>query len=133
MKYVPTAKEELYGTWTNENNFPYKKTIVSPNGQQDFSIGVKLFNNIADTTTTVESVSQITSKWKDADENIWYKCDCKDIHSPHKWQTLEKLSKSATVHEIMTRFVGADFSSDAYPTTIDPTSTDYLIEYRAGN
>ena len=47
-----------------------------------------------------------------------------------KWQSLQKLNKSATVREFVVVMVN-DYNLDNYPTKIDPKDKNYAIYYRA--
>ena len=64
-KYVPVANEEIYGTWINEG-IRYQRLVI-------FAGGVKEYFSVADAEPDMETTTQISAKWKDADGNIWYK------------------------------------------------------------
>lgn len=123
--YVPSAKEELYGTWTNEKQSP-QKTVNFTNGFKDFAL-------LSDSVPVSEGTEKITSKWKDSQGNIWYKTlgtGTGGESKGYKWQTLQKLSKSGKMRELVDVLVG-EFDSNSYPTTIDQKDGSYRLFYRA--
>jgi hypothetical protein len=130
-KYVPKENEELYGTWTNEQNgkgfFNPQKEIVSP-GE------LKMYHDISDPVPYAESTMGIESKWTDSEGNIWYKTFGTDTAGPNKgdrWQELDKFSKSGKVWERVFSLLGtAEFKSSYFPIKIDPKAQYYGILYR---
>jgi hypothetical protein len=139
-KYVPKPDEELYGTWTNEENFgfvpqPQKVVNTPPNI-------CKAYNGISDSDPYEESRWDIDSKWTDSEGNVWYKIfrTVSNISEKSGWQglnyqELHKFSKSATVWER----VGVELQYEVeysnpqyYPQKIDPKDPSYCILYRTG-
>jgi hypothetical protein len=139
-KYVPKENEELYGTWTNQsaNSAQPQKTV-------NFDGGYKDYEKISDTINPYEEgTEQIVEKWTDSEGNIWYKTLTTVTfgitpsgpykgydYKGWKFQSLEKLSKSGSVREVMSVRV-SDFSPKLYPRKIDPDG-DYMRFYRAEN
>jgi len=130
--YIPTQDEEIYGTWTNDRTYNligFQKTIISADGWKNYP-------NISDRAPWEEGTSQIDSKWTDDEGNIWYKI-FGVANGGHvkgaKFQNLTKLSKSATVLEVVARPTVAEFDSTNYPARIDPGDPNYAIYYRASN
>jgi hypothetical protein len=124
-KYIPKPNEELYGTWINEKAVPQRVVI--------FAGGFKQYYQIADTVPTYsEGTLEIENKWQDAQGNIWYKSLATDLPGGEKFQTLVKISKSATVYERVYAEV-FEFSPKNYPTRIDPKSGTYDIFFRSAN
>ncbi len=133
QNYVPTAHEEIYGTWINQESpnpkkpfFHPQKVIVAADGYQEY-----YFNT---TGSAVQGTVEIDRKWTDTEGNIWYECQ-HTVTAPgdikgQKWQELVKLSKSATVRESVFSVVIGDFSASSYPTKIDPNEPTYNIFYR---
>ncbi|HUI72651.1 MAG TPA: hypothetical protein VL354_19170, partial [Spirochaetia bacterium] len=75
---------------------------------------------------------QIVAKWNDSEGNIWYKIQGAGVNGDKafKWQSLQKLSKSATVREFIVVMVD-NYSPDYYPTKLDPNDSNYRVYYRA--
>ena len=128
-KYVPTANEQLYGTWINEksiNQFHVQKAICTSDGWKEYY-------NISDTFPLNEGTREIVSKWVDDNGNIWYKTFSTITFGKNtglKGQELNKLSKSCTVWESVVEPVG-EFNSSSFPKKIDPNNWTYNILYRA--
>jgi hypothetical protein len=98
-KYVAKQNEQLFGTWTNEQNvgsvYDPQKVVIAIDGY-------KLYSKISDSVPSEENTWQIDSKWTDSEGNIWYKTFGTVTMGTYKgarWQELEKLSKSGTVWE----------------------------------
>ena len=133
-KYVPKPDEELYGTWTNEQNtgdlYHPQKLIVSSNK-------ITMYYRISDRTPTVDGdmTWKIDSKWTDSDGNVWYKTygtHTAGIYKGYSWQELDKVSKSGKVWERALSPLGnVGFDPAYYPTSIDPRATYYRILYRS--
>ena len=133
-KYVPTANEELYGTWTgNGRMFAYRihKVVYSENSE-------KTFEDAASPVASIETRFEITGKWKDSEGNVWYKCittvtggTLGDNGAEYVW--LLKLSKAANVLERVFVAPSSDeeMKNPVYPSTIDPTSDFYSMFSRA--
>ena len=134
-KYVPTANEELYGTWINKDNYggtlrPQKEVITAN--------GVKKYSQMADSVPFEEYTKVIDSRWKDSEGNIWYKTSGVVTAGSYKgliWQGLDKLSKSGTVWESVFNSVGMGAKTEPkfYPTKIDQKDETYRIMYRSAN
>jgi len=132
-KYLEKPNEELYGTWTNENYsgvisekaYTPQKTVAASGTYSDYRM-------LTDHGPGFVGKEEVTSKWKDSDGNIWYKINMSGSTGDNtfKWQSLQKLSKAATVREFAVIEVGA-FSLTNYPTKVDPSDTNYRIYYRA--
>jgi hypothetical protein len=122
-KYIPTADEEIYGTWTNKDHFP-QKVVTGPDGY-------KAYNFMSDSAPIEEGTVTIDSKWTDQDGNVWYKTFGTVTYGTYKgstYQELHKLSKSGTVSETVDAF--GDFDPNKYPTRINPMAETYRIYYR---
>jgi hypothetical protein len=97
--YTPTANEEIYGTWVNEQappgSFSVPLAVYAP--------GLVKTYKIAGSAAAMECKLQITNKWKDSG-NVWYKC-IETITGGTEGDIgtvvvlLYKLSKSATIME----------------------------------
>ena len=68
-KYVPTADEILYGTWTNEQMFP-PKWVMNPDGTYE------QFNATANAAPFESGRFEIWKKWTDSEGNVWYNTAC---------------------------------------------------------
>jgi hypothetical protein len=130
-KYVPKANEELYGTWTNEQNngdiYHPQKVVVTSDGYTGYS-------RIFDSVPLFTWKSWIDSKWTDSEGNIWYRVFGKGVGvwEGHRSQELYKLSKSATVMErAFNGWQGDEFDPSKYPTKIDLSEAPYRILFRA--
>jgi hypothetical protein len=132
-KYVEKPNEELYGTWTNETYsgvisegaYTPQKSVTAPGTYSDYRL-------LTDHGPGFTGKEEATSKWKDSEGNIWYKINMSGSTGDNtfKWQSLQKLSKAATVREFVTIEVGA-FGPTSYPTKVDPSDPNYRIYYRA--
>jgi len=132
-KYVEKPNEELYGTWVNESysgvmttgTYMPQKSVTTPGVYTDYSLT---------TSPRPQFVGkeEVTGKWKDSEGNLWYKIQGSAANgtSVLKFQTLQKLSKSSTVREFVTIFLG-EYNPSSYPSTIDPKNASYRIYYRA--
>jgi hypothetical protein len=132
-KYVAKQNEQLYGTWTNQQNVG---GVLSPQKAVVTVDGNKLYSKISDSVPSEENTFQIDSKWTDSEGNIWYKIFGTVTMGAYKgarWQELEKLSKSGTVWERALNALGAsgEFNPQNYPPRIDPKYFEYRILYRA--
>ena len=126
--YVPTADEEIYGTWINEEEAP-QKVIMYPNGTFEYYIYA------SDTSPDEELKSQLFKKWKDEQGNIWYYQYL--IGSTRSGGTLKAQELDRIYHngkewvwEYENEFVGA-FDPDKFLTKIDPESVRYYVYYRS--
>jgi hypothetical protein len=132
-KYVEKPTEELYGTWTNESysgvisegTYTPQKTVTAPGTYSDYRV-------VTDSGPGFMGKEEVTSKWKDSEGNIWYKINMSGSTGDYtfKWQSLQKLSKAATVREFVVVDVVA-FSPASYPTKVEPNAPNYRIYYRA--
>lgn len=134
-KYVPTANEEIYGTWTNPQEPPHiptiQKAVYAPGS-------FKGYNLVSSTTPQLECSWEITGKWKDSEGNVWYKGHSKITggtigDTGAEWVSLYKLSKSASVLEEVLKIPTSDqeIKKPVYPVSIDPKDDNYHIKYRA--
>jgi hypothetical protein len=82
-KYVPTADEEIYGTWTNKDHFP-QKVVTGPDGY-------KAYNFMSDSAPIEEGTVTIDSKWTDQDGNVWYKTFGTVTYGTYKGSTYQEL------------------------------------------
>jgi hypothetical protein len=131
-KYVEKPNEELYGTWTNESYsgivsegiYTPQKTVTAPGTYSDYRM-------LTDHGPAFMGKEEVTSRWKDSEGNIWYKINMSGSTdtSTFKWQSLQKLSKAATVREYVFVEVVA-FSPANYPTKVEPGAPNYRIYYR---
>jgi hypothetical protein len=130
-KYVEKVNEELYGTWSNQSyrgisddGYLPQKVVIIQRTYTDFSM-------LADAIPSAVGNQEVTGKWQDAEGNVWYKIRGTGTSggTVFKFVSLQKLSKSATVRELVAVLVG-NSSSESYPARIDPTDTSYRIYYR---
>jgi hypothetical protein len=132
-KYVEKANEELYGTWTNEsyagispgNYYSPQKVVITPGMYSDYS-------SLTDPSPAASGEEEVAIKWKDSEGSIWYKIQGSASEGKYtfKFQCLQKLSKSATVRELVSVLVD-EYDPDGYPTKIDSQDSSYRIYYRA--
>jgi hypothetical protein len=132
-KYVEKPNEELYGTWTNGNYsgviseiaYTPQKTVIAAGTYSDYRM-------LTDHGPGFMGKEEVISKWKDSEGNIWYKINMSGStgDTTFKWQSLQKLSKAATVREFALTEVVA-FNPISYPTKLDPSGPGYRIYYRA--
>ena len=133
-----SKKEELYGTWINEeykgNTPPFEKYIITPDGKMEF-----FKTEVAPWEPEIE-VSEgewmacdfhtytIEDKWVDSDGNVWYKVAAQ-VGGYEKIEStaylLMKISDSNTVLEYMVGRID-------YHEGLDPTAVKYVyrIYYR---
>jgi hypothetical protein len=129
-KYIPKANEELYGTWTNEQNggdkYHPQKVVLTADGYVGYS-------KISDTVSLFTWGLLIDKKWIDEEGNIWYKIHGigKGAYEGEKSQELYKLSKSGTVMERAFVAGMGEYNPSYYPTTIVTNDYSYRILYRA--
>jgi hypothetical protein len=126
-RYAARADEEIYGTWANPNMLRQKNV--------SFADGSRDYVKVNDTAPIFESEAQLASKWIDADGKVWYKrlgIVIAGAYKGAKWQSLERITRSGTVREWVTRTV-TDFAPGNYPTVIDTTDSEYCIYYRVGD
>jgi hypothetical protein len=131
-KYVEKPNEELYGTWTNdsysgvisEGAYTPQKTVAAPGTYSDYRM-------VTDNGPGFTGKEEVTSKWSDADGNIWYKVNMSGSTGDNtfKWQSLQKLSKGVSVRELVVVEVAA-FSPASYPTKVDSSAPNYRIYKR---
>ncbi len=126
-KYTPKPSEELYGTWTNEG-MPQQKCVITAKG-------FKTYTSPSDSDTFVEGTMQIVSKSTDSEGNIWYKSFetySSGLHAfkGQKRQTLYRLSKSETVLEYQSGYVG-EFDPKSFPGKLDAAADFYRIYSRS--
>ena len=132
-KYVEKSNEEIYGTWTNEtyigvspgSYYKPQKVVIAPGTYSDYQM-------ITDTSQVASGKQEILSKWKDSEGNIWYKIQGSGSagSNTYKFQSLHKLSKSATVRELVGVVVD-EYGPDSFPKKIDSQDSDYRIYYRS--
>ena len=101
-KYVEKPIEELYGTLTNESYsrvisegaYTPQKGVTAPGTYSDYRL-------LTDHRPGFMGKEEVTSRWKDSEGNIWYKINMSGSTGDNtfKWQSLQKLSKAATVRE----------------------------------
>jgi hypothetical protein len=133
LNYVAKANEEIYGTWVNQdtvNAFHIQKMIVKAGEFEEYA-------NVADSYPSVEVTQQIDSKWTDSSGDVWYKAAGKINTGPWKgrnFKALEKLSKDASVLEMVVSAYQGNFDSADYPSKIEhnPSANGgYRIFHRA--
>ena len=132
-KYTPKPNEELYGTWTNEQNVG---GVLAPQKAVFAVDEYKLYSNLSDLVPCEAGTYGIDSKWTDSEGNVWYKTFGTVTMGTYKggrWQELDKLSKSATAWERALIPLGSagEFNPNNYPPKIDPKLFYYRILYRA--
>jgi hypothetical protein len=131
VKHAPKPNEELYGTWTNDQNsgdiYDPQKVLVTPDSYQGFS-------NISDAVPLFTWGLTTDKKWTDSEGNVWYQIlgIGTGAYDGEKSQELYKLSKSGTVMERAFRSLGIDgqYDPSMYPTETDPKLATYGIPYR---
>jgi hypothetical protein len=127
-KYVPRDDEEFYGTWINKNNPSVQKIAV-------FAGGYKEYSRVADAEPVRELTVELTSKWRDADGNVWYKALTSVTSGADKGvirQELYEVSDSGKTWQIAFYPV-FNYDPDNYPKELNPKSLLYRILYRTGN
>jgi hypothetical protein len=132
-KYIEKPNEELYGTWTNESysgvisegEYAPQKTVTAPGAYSDYRM-------LTDNGPGFTGKEEVTSKRTDSEGNIWYTINMSGSTGDNtfKWQSLQKLSKAATVREFVVVEVVA-FGPANYPTKVEPGAPNYKIYYRA--
>jgi hypothetical protein len=131
-KYVPTPNEELSGTWLSDQPMGVarqtQKIVTSSSGSE-------YYYKISDTSSMAESTEVVVSRWTDSEGSVWYKTQDTGTNgnfSGMKWQTLSRLSKSATVWEYEWTLVN-QFDPNGFPEGIDAKDDTYSIYHRAGS
>ena len=133
-KYVPTANEELYGTWTAEQGkAEFRKIEYAANRLALY------YQPSTQQPSAVDSLV-IAGKWKDSEGNIYYKGTSintgEGTQGSHKGEFLiwlVKLSNSGTVLERMFVMPTNDeqIKNPVYPTKMDPQNMFYGIYNRS--
>ena len=124
--YQAKANEEIYGSW-----------LAQKAAQQRLVIGTGVLENfsLVDDSKPYNACSQvITARWKDAEGSLWYKTSVTITgglggQKGSKWQTLNRVSPSGTMMEIMAVPV-RDFDPRGYPEKLDPASESYAVYQR---
>ena len=130
-KYVPIPNEELHGTWVSDQPMGVgrgtQKIVTSSSGSE-------YYYKISDPSPMGESTESIVSRWTDSDGNVWYKTLDTGTYGTLNgmmWQSLSRLSKSATVWEYEWALVG-ELDLNSFPAGIDAKDDTYSIYHRAG-
>lgn len=133
-RYVPKENEELFGTWTNEQN---DKSYYRPQKEVISVDGFRRYPNMSDPLPSEEATLKIDSKWIDSEGNIWYKTFGQVTTGVYKgwtFQELDRLSKSGMVFESVFAALGINGKYDPtyYPTAIGAYDPTYMILYKEG-
>jgi len=119
--YIPSEKEELYGTWVN------KKYTGEQYSQKIEMYDWGYYEVYAKVTDTffVNGTYIIVDKWTDSAGNIWYKEYIRGRNELYPIFELDKISKSGTVWEYVIGY-------DDFPTADNMNSKNpyYRIRYR---
>jgi hypothetical protein len=127
-RYVAKADERIYGTWTNEKNFP-PKWVIKADGTYE------QYNPITSTVHFKSGKYDIWKNWTDSDGNVWYDIACTDISGAHPgfmFQAVWKINESGEVAEVLRRHV-IRFDQSYFITTIDPKDPDYQVYRRSAD
>jgi hypothetical protein len=125
--YRPKASEEVYGTWVSDKAAQHKLVIAA--GQfRNFSLP-------DDVDPFTAGTEVIAAKWTDPQGDLWYKTNVtvtSGLGAPTgtMWQTLRRLSKSATVLEGVVVPV-RQFDPSAFPAKLEPGSGSYAVYHRS--
>ena len=125
-KYLAKPNEELYGTWQNEAMGFQKMALASES--------FKAYRLATDINPLSAGTMVITSKWADANGNVWYKAYQTVTASTGgskgtKWQVLYQVGKSGEVLEAINTPV-TEFDPKAFPVKLDPKSSAYGVYQR---
>ena len=120
-KYVAKPNEELYGIWQSEKTGAAKMAIAVD--------GYKIYSLQGDVDPLYAGTIQITSRWTDSNENLWYKAyqtvtagtgGFKGMKS----QVLYRVGKSGEfLHTTDTPV--REFDPSAFPSKLDPNCCSY--------
>jgi hypothetical protein len=128
-KYVAKENEELYGTWTNDTYFEFQEIVY-------FANNCNWYQRVGNPAPTIEGSLEITSKWKDAEGNIWYKYVDTNVggiwgNKGVQHVSLAKLSNDATVLELVYTLPMNEQETKVpvYPTSLDPKRYNYYGLY----
>ena len=118
--YVPTAKEEISGTWVNMDYglrmFPQK--IVN------YHWGAyELFLKATDTNPFCKGANTIVAKWVDKEGNTWTKMYYREDWTTDVFFELDRFSNNGTVWEFC-------FNQSNFPTEDDVKSKKETANYR---
>jgi hypothetical protein len=122
--YIPRAKEELYGTWTNTITYTggvqYSQKIV----MYDWGY-YETYSKVTDEFSRKNGTYIIVDRWTDSEENIWYKEYIRGRNELYPIFELDKISKGGTVWEYVIGY-------DDFPTADNMNSKNpyYRIYYR---
>ena len=120
QQYVSQENEEIYGTWVNTDYSggynEEQKIVIHPDGLELYGMAAFDFHSGKDRYTILE-------KWKDENDNIWYK---RHIFASYgKWSDLTRISQDQSVMEYVFSYVVSKI-----PEKIDPNHKNYRIYYR---
>jgi hypothetical protein len=78
------------------------------------------YSSLTDPSPAASGEEEVAIKWKDSEGNIWYNIQggASEGKYTFKFQSLQKLSKSATVRELVSGLVD-EYDPNSYPTKID--------------
>jgi hypothetical protein len=128
-KYTPTANEEFYSTWANDNMFP-PRTIESPDGT--FSEYFPRTNPKPFRGGTAE----IEKKWTGSDGSTCYYVVYLTVFGANKGTKVAwlcRVSESGKALEMTWRDMGLTFDPAKMPTEIDPKDSNYRVFAREDN
>ncbi len=120
-RYVAKPNEELYGTWQREMTGA-KKIAFAAGSYRTYSLQT-------DVDPLFAGRLEITSRWTDAEGNLWYKANQTVTAGTGgfkgaKSQVLYRVSKSGGALE-STDVPVREFDLNAYPSQLDPKCCSY--------
>ncbi len=134
QQYVPTADEEIYGVWENEDYLAHTAEFWSESQQVVMKSGgegqMGRLLERADVGTKMDIVYTITSKRTDTEGNVWYEQIWTayfeyggKLQEHSRFYVLSKVSDSGKTLELIRDETG-------YPAEMDPENPGYRIFYR---
>ena len=118
--YVPTAKEEISGTWVNMD---YGRQMYPQKIVNYYWGSYDLFLKTADTNPTNKGANTIVAKWVDKEGNTWFKQYYREDWTPDIYFELDRISNNGTVWEYC-------FNLYNFPTEDDVKSKNATQNYR---
>ena len=96
--YVPSSKEEIFGTWVNKE-YSGTREVHPQKLVFRFWGYEEEYNNIADNNSSYQDTFFLVDKWTDSEGNIWYKVYAQNGQMKSGLFGLVKISKGGTVFE----------------------------------
>ena len=123
--YVPTADEEIWGTWVNPEHSGgpfYPQKVVN-----HYWGSIDIYMKATDPAPMFKGAHTLVEKWKDRDGNIWYKLYWRDSSGPALYFEIDRISKDGRVFEFC--FDMSDFPTEQDLKSKNPRKT-YRVFYR---